>query len=107
MSTIIVSAADTFVFKSRAVETSAVEISAVFSFKIGTIVGIVKAIAIVAVPGGIAIIGIPGEVVLVYTCVIAFLVYGAWCRGDISGAGRNINSGTGDTESNVCIYIYL
>ena len=80
MSAIIVSAGDAFVFKSGAVETSAVEISAVVSLKIGTIVGIVKTIAIVAVPGRIGIISIPGE-------------FGLVCNGD--------------TEANVCVYIYL
>ena len=103
MSAIIMPAIETLVFKPGVVETSVVEISVVFSFKIGTIVGIVKTIAIVSVPGGIAIISIPGEFVLISNSIISILVYRGWCwcitiivdgcvlidnrsRGDISGA---------------------
>lgn len=125
MSAIIMPAIETFVFKSGVVETSVVEISVVFSFKVGTIVGIVKTIAIVSVPGGIGIIGISGEIVLICDGIISILVYRGWCgsiaiivdrcaliydrrsRGDISGAGRYIYSCTGDAEANVCIDIYL
>jgi uncharacterized membrane protein YgdD (TMEM256/DUF423 family) len=124
MSAIIMSAIETLVFKSGVVKTSVVEISVVVSFKVGTIVGIVKAIAIVSVPGGIGIIGISGELVLICNAIISVLVYRGWCggiaiiagwcaliydrsRGDISGAGRNIHSCAGDTEANVCVDIYL
>jgi hypothetical protein len=103
ISTIIMSAIETFVFKSGVVETSAVEISIVFSFKVGTIVGIVKTIAIVSVPCGIGIVGISGELVLIYNGITSFLVGRGRCiaiivgrraliydrrsRGDISGTG--------------------
>ena len=124
MSAIIMSAIETFVFKPVVIETSVVEITVVFSFKVGTIVGIVKMIAIVSVPGRIAIISIPGELVLIYNGLTSFLVYRGWCggitiivdrfvliddwsRSDISGAGRNINPRARDTEADVCVHIYL
>jgi hypothetical protein len=106
-------AIETFVVIPGVVEASVVEISIVFSFKVRTIVGVVKTIAIVSVPCGIGIIGISGELVLI-CAIISILVYRGWCggdicrgRSDISGAGRDINSCAGDTEADVCVYIYL
>jgi hypothetical protein len=91
MSAIIMSAIKTFVFKSGAVETSVVEVGIVFSFKVGTIVGIVKTIAVVSVPCGIGIISVSGELVLICNGIVSILTYRGWyggniCRGRISGA---------------------
>jgi hypothetical protein len=83
MTAIRMSAIVTFVFKPGVVETSVVKIGVVLSFKVGTIVGIVKTIAIVSVPCGIRIIGISGELVLICRGIISILVYRGWCRGDI------------------------
>jgi hypothetical protein len=121
---IVMSAIKTFVFKPGVVETSVVEIGVVFSFKVRTIVGIVKTIAIVSVPCGITIISISGELVLICAAIISVLVCRDrcgritivvagcvliyhWCRRDISWAGGNINSCAGDAETNVSVYIYL
>jgi hypothetical protein len=101
------------------VETTAIEIAPVFSFKVGTIVLEVDAIPIVAVPGRILIVDIAGELgfangrrrivsTVVYRC--GLLTYRSRLLIDRCGihrSRRDIYPGAGNPEADMGIYVYL
>jgi hypothetical protein len=96
------------------VEATAIEIPPVFSFKVGTIVLEVDAIAIVATPGGVLIVDVAG--VLGFTNgrrrIVSTVIFGCWLliyRGRlfIHRCRCDIYPGAGNPEADMGIYVYL
>ena len=90
------------------VETTAVEIGPVISFKPGTIVFEVDAVAIVAAPGRVVIISVPGEIGFT-DCgsgIIAIRINRCGCGrigGTVNNGGWSDNDpGCRNPETDVC-----
>ena len=106
--------ATAFMLPAFVLKTSVVKIGSVISFKPGTIVFEVDMVTVVAVPGRVVIINIAGEFGftnlrggIIPTTVLRCLFGVYWCRLGVNRSRCDIHPGTGDTETDMGIYIYL
>ena len=123
--TVSMAPATPFPGPSSMVETTAIEVGSVVSFKEGTIVTVVNPVAIVTIPGRVVIIDISG--VFGFTnsgrCIVAAAVRGSLivllilidrrrflvdrCGRSVNGGRCDIHAGARDTEADVSVYVYL